>query len=68
MDVPERYWRWPTREASDSLAERFGLPNHPGMQDWEYEVADANRLHEFLPALEGSDLTDDERFSRWVRR
>ncbi len=63
MTVPERYWRFPTRAAIDSLSARFGLRNEPHMQDWEYEVADAARLAEFLDALEGEDLTEDERFT-----
>lgn len=62
MNVPERYWRFPTSEAIESLASRFGFPVEPNMQDWEYEVADALRLGEFLRALEGH-LTDDERFT-----
>lgn len=63
MDVPERYWRFPTGVAIDALAARFGLRNEPGMQDWEYQVADAARLPEFRTALEGGALTDDERFT-----
>ena len=59
--VPERYWRFPG-DAIESLAARFGLPIEPWMQDWEYLVADAGRLGEFLAALE-ADLTDDERFT-----
>ena len=47
----------------ESLSARFGLPNEPWMQDWEYLVADASRLGEFLAALEGDDLSDDERFT-----
>ena len=33
------------------------------MQDWEWDVADASRLLEFLAALEETDLSDDERFA-----
>ena len=62
MEPPKHYWRVPTREAIDSLAARFGLRNEPEMQGWEYEVADASRLPEFLAAMEG-ELTDDERFT-----
>jgi hypothetical protein len=63
MSVPERYLRYPTRAAIDSLAKRFSLPNEPYMQDWEYEVADSMRLPEFLQALEREPFTDDERFT-----
>lgn len=62
MSVPERYWRFPG-DAIGSLSVRFGLPFDESMQDWEHEVADANRLAEFLAALEGNDLNDDERFT-----
>jgi hypothetical protein len=63
MDVREQFRRYPTRAAIDSLSARFGLRNDTGMQDWEYEVADASRTEEFLCALECDDLTDDERFT-----
>ena len=63
MTVPEHDWRHPTRAAIDSLAKRFSLPNDPGMQDWEYQVADRARLPEFLAALEQEAFTDDERFT-----
>lgn len=33
------------------------------MQDWEWEVADANRLPELVKLYISSDLSDDERFS-----
>jgi hypothetical protein len=33
------------------------------MQDWPWEVADANRLDEFLTAYETAGLSDDERFT-----
>ena len=63
MDVPEHLWRHSTREAIDALAERFQLPNHPNMQDWEYEVADPKRVGEFAAALASGDLTEDEQFT-----
>jgi len=63
MSVPERYWRFLTRAAINALSARFNLPNEPPMQDWEYEVADATRDFGVLAALEGNDLTDDERFT-----
>ncbi len=63
MHVPQRYWRFPTAAAIDSLARRFDLPNHPGMQDWEFEVADPARLDEFLAAYDDGTLDDDERFT-----
>jgi hypothetical protein len=62
MSVPEHLWRFPTAAAVDALARRFALPNDPNMQDWPWEVADPERLDEFLAAYEGDELSDDERF------
>ncbi|HVZ37577.1 MAG TPA: hypothetical protein VG963_34385, partial [Polyangiaceae bacterium] len=33
------------------------------MQDWAWEVADPDRIDEFLAAYEAGDLSDDERFT-----
>jgi len=33
------------------------------MQDWEWEVADPERIDEFLAAYEIGSLTEDERFT-----
>ena len=63
MSVPEHLWRFPTRKAIDSLAERFNLPNTPEMQDWEWEVADSERIDEFVIAYESGELDDDEKFT-----
>jgi hypothetical protein len=63
MGVPEHLWRYPTGAAIDSLAKRFNLRNDPGMQDWEYEVSDPDRVDEFISAYESGELTDDERFT-----
>ncbi len=52
MDTPPDSARFPTRAAIDALAERFGLPNEPWMQDWEYQVADAARIDDFLAYAE----------------
>lgn len=42
----------PSRAAINALAERFGLPNEEWIQDWEYEVADPQRIDEFLSYAE----------------
>jgi len=62
-ELPEHLWRHPTRAAIDALATRFGLPNGPNMQDWEWEVADSKRLDDFIGAYESGELNDDERFT-----
>ncbi|MES2058310.1 MAG: hypothetical protein V4564_20405 [Pseudomonadota bacterium] len=61
--VPEHLWRHPTRAAIDALALRFDLPNHHSMQDWEWEVADPNRLDDFIGAYQSGELNDDELFT-----
>jgi hypothetical protein len=63
MTVPEHLQRFPTRAAIDALAERLRLVNEPGMQDWEWEVADPDRIDEFLATYQSGELSDDERFT-----
>ena len=63
MSIPEHLWRFPTRKAIDSLAKRFKLPNTIEMQDWEWEVADSDRIDEFISAYESGQLDDDEKFT-----
>ena len=63
MEEPSHILRYPTGEAIEQLAARFGLPTGPDMQDWEWEVADSNRIDEFLAAYETGGLSDDERFT-----
>jgi len=55
--------RSPTAAARKALAARFRLPYSDEMQDWEWEVADAERFGEFVDAYRLAELTDDERFS-----
>ncbi len=62
-EMPEQLYRFPTRKAIDSLAERFGLENQPWMQDWEWEVADPDRAEEFATVYKTALLSDDERFT-----
>lgn len=54
--------RYPISASREKLAGLFRLENRPEMQDWEVEVADPNRITEFLNAYEASDLSDDDRF------
>ena len=55
--------RYPSSEARQSLAERLALPWSDAMQDWEWEVADAARVDEWLRLYASGDLSEDERFS-----
>jgi len=59
----DHLYRFPTRTAIDALAKRFNLPNTKNMQDWEYEVADASRIAEFLAAYDSGELSEDEKFT-----
>lgn len=54
--------RYPTQHAIETLAKRFNLPYDPRMQDWEYEVADSNRINVFLKAYIEEQLTENEKF------
>jgi len=45
-----------------ALAKRLNLPYRDNMQDWEYQVADVERIDDFLNAYDLRDITEDERF------
>ena len=62
MNIPQRLWRFPTSDAREKLAARFDFPNEPKMQDWQWEVADHERIDEFLKAYKNGELSDDERY------
>lgn len=63
MELSEVLWRFPTHKAKNRLAYRFNLPNEPNMQDWEWEVADPQRINEFLAAYISEDLTEEQKFT-----
>ena len=63
MEIPRRLWRFCTADARDKLAARFSLPNEPGMQDWQYEIATPELADEFLAAYQSGELGHDERFT-----
>ncbi len=53
----------PNIDARKSLADKFNLKYHDDMQDWEYEVADMNRLADFEKHYLLSDTNDKEKES-----
>ena len=53
--------RYPTAAAIERLTAMLHLP--PGGQDWEIEVADADRVGEFLDSYERQPLEPDDRFA-----
>ena len=63
MPSPKDRARFPTTAGRINLSKRFDLPYESWMQDWEWEVADAARIPEFLAVLSGEPLRDDERIS-----
>ena len=56
-------FRFVTTPARERLAALLRLPNDPSMQDWEWVVADPERIEEFLSVYEEALLDDDERFA-----
>jgi len=53
----------PSTPAREALAARFGLPYSHGMQDWEWEVAEAHRFGDFLSTYVTAALRDEQRAS-----
>lgn len=60
--APEARPRFPTRASRKKLSTLLSLPDDPYSQDWDIEVADGDRVDEFLSAYRGEDLDDDDRF------
>jgi len=51
-----------TREVIEGLINKLGMPPPgPFSQDWEYEIADSEKLGEWLQAYSSVPLTHDER-------
>jgi len=58
--------RYPTAKAMTSLSEKLNLPKQtPYYQDWEYEVVDFKRIHEFIAHYENNS-DDDEKFTLMI--
>lgn len=53
----------PNIDTRKSLADKLNLKYHDDMQDWEYEVADMNRLADFEKHYLLSDTNDKEKES-----
>lgn len=63
MPPPPIQPRYVTRAASEHLNAALHLHPHPFCQDWEIELADADRVAEFLELYEGGELDDDQAFA-----
>ncbi len=57
MNEPQ--FRCPTRKAIDELADELQLENHPGMQDWEWEVANPKDIEKYIAHYKS--LTDSDK-------
>ena len=53
---------YPTTPARQALAVRFSLPYDDAMQDWEWEVANAEEFDQYLAAYTLA-MPNDQRFS-----
>ncbi|CAM3584493.1 MULTISPECIES: hypothetical protein [Saccharibacillus] len=60
--------KWVTAEAETGLEEKIGFPEEFADlgQDWEFIVADASRLDEFLKAYTESNLNIEEKFTLMI--
>ncbi|WP_338552427.1 hypothetical protein [Paenibacillus sp. KS-LC4] len=65
--MDNRHPKYVTRSAVEGLVEKIKLPSPSEYtQDWEYEVADSNRVAEFLHAYENMDLNLEEKFALMI--
>lgn len=46
-----------------NLSKKLNLEFHESMQDWEYEIADSDRIQEFIEEYDKSESTDKEKQS-----
>lgn len=53
----------PNQTARKKLAEKLNLDFNDSMQDWEYEVADANRIQDFIAEYDKIQTSDSEKES-----
>jgi hypothetical protein len=44
--------QWEATEARQWVAEQMGLPYHDDMQDWPWEVADSERIEDYIQLYE----------------
>ncbi|WP_419602188.1 hypothetical protein, partial [Thiolapillus sp.] len=52
-----------TNEAIEYLNRELVLPSTGREQDWEIELADSNRINEFISFYENKPLSDDKKFA-----
>ena len=56
-----------TKKAIDNLIKKLKLPEYDEFsQDWEYEVANIERLEEFIEYYQNVDMDIDEKFTLMI--
>ncbi len=56
-----------TKKAIDNLIKKLKLPEYDKFsQDWEYEVANIERLEEFIEYYQNVDMDIDEKFTLMI--
>jgi hypothetical protein len=60
MNTEEEFFI-PNQKTRKKLAEKLKLKFDEGMQDWEYEIADSNRVMEFIEEYDKSLSTKKEK-------
>ncbi len=53
----------PDNNARLSLSKKLNLEFNEYMQDWEYEIADSNRIQEFIEAYDKPETSEKEKQS-----
>ena len=61
--MKNHYQFLPDQKARKSLAKKLNLKFDESMQDWEYEIADSNRVAEFIEEYDKPETTDKEKES-----
>ena len=62
IDLPEKYFRYSTKKSREELSKKLNIKIEKNQQDWEYEIADFNRIDEFINLYKNGSLSDDEKF------
>lgn len=62
-DPEKKYERYVAYDVAERVAARAKVKHVSGMQDWPVEVADFNRVSEFVRLYTSETWTDDERFA-----
>jgi len=56
-------FRCATKKSITKLASILGVSHTPDMQDWEWEIADPQRLREYIELYSKPHMNEDDRFT-----